>query len=182
MIANVISNPNRDRNYKKELAGIEYIVWPAILEDKPWTGVSKAHKQIVSWAKYTNQSEVLIMEDDIRFTDPLSFQYFLSKKPETFNIYFGGVYRGTIKDGLVTHFSGMHCYIIQSHFYDTFLSADESKDIDNWLSEQPFDYNICYPMAAIQYNGWSDVNRRESNYDDLLIGKELFSSQEILIF
>ena len=180
MLANVIHNPDRDRNFKKELENIPYVVWPAIFEKKPCTGVSKAHKQIVQWAKELNLPEVLVMEDDIKFTHPLSFQFFLSQKPPTFNIYFGGVYRGTIKDGFVTHFSGMHCYIVQQHFYDAFLSAHESKDIDNWLSEQPYKYHICYPMAAIQYNGYSDVNRKVSNYDNLLIGKELFSGLTLI--
>lgn len=179
MIPHIIHNKIRGERLitlKQELSsqGINnYYLWPAILETLPATGVAKAHKQIIQWAKYLDLPEILIMEDDIKFTANDSFQVFLNKKPPQFDLYFGGIYRGTIINGKTNNFSGMHCYIIPNHFYDTILNADETQHIDNWLSTLNKQYHVCYPMIATQHPGWSDVNREVVNHDDVLYDKEL---------
>lgn len=179
MIANIIHNPQRSERLatlKEELfeQGItEYILWPAIMMQPPRTGISRAHKQIVAWAKLTNQEEVFILEDDVKFTSPNSYEHFLDLQPEDFDLYLGGIYRGQIKNGLTENFSALHCYIIHSRFYDTFLSADESEDIDNWCAGKG-KFVVCNPMIAIQHIGWSDNNQCMADYDDLLADKRLY--------
>ena len=36
------------------------------------------------------------------------------------------------------------------------------------------DYKVCYPFAAIQYNGYSDIQRAPTNYESMLIGKLIY--------
>ena len=49
----------------------------------------------------------------------------------------------------VQKFSGLHCYVCHSRFYDTFLAADEDIDIDQALWGKGR-FIVCNPMVAIQ--------------------------------
>lgn len=157
--------------------GIEdYQLWPAIfVQHKPrCIGINAAHKQIVRYAKENNLPEILIFEDDVRFPAKDGFQYYLSKKPDDFDLYIGGVYRGDLdENGVTQKFTALHCYIIKQKFYDTFLNTRDDIDIDHALTGLG-KFVVCYPFAAIQYNGWSDHSWAEMNYDTLLTGKEIY--------
>lgn len=174
MLAHVIHNLDRqDRTaiLTKELSiqKIEMRIWSPIFDITPATGIAKAHKQIVQWAKDNNQEEVLIMEDDVRFCGEGAFEYFLDNKPKDFDLYLAGIYYGVIKDdNTVDKFSALHCYIIHSRFYDSFLSCPDKKHIDYHLSGLNSVYKVCNPFAAIQYNGYSDNVKKSMNYDNLL--------------
>lgn len=148
----------------------DYRFWDGIVDNPVCKGVSKAHKQIVAYAKQYELPEITIAEDDIKFPAEDGYEYFLSKKPEDFDLYLGGIYRGEIKDGKTTDFSSLHLYIIKAKFYDTFLGIDETKHLDTELAGKG-DYHVCYPFAAIQHNGYSDVERGKTNFDNLLKGK-----------
>ena len=87
-------------------------------------GIALSHKKIVQWAKNNNLPECLIFENDIMFTAPGAFDFYLSKKPIDYDLYLGGIYCGNIKrDNTVDDFCGLHCYIVNSRFYDTFLEV-----------------------------------------------------------
>lgn len=173
---NIIHNSDRPNRYQTLMYELkrqqipDYRLWPAIIDNPVCKGVSKAHKQIVQFAKEYNFPEITIMEDDIKFPAVDGFKYFLSKKPEDFDLYLGGIYRGEIKDGKTTDFSGLHLYTISAKFYDIFLGIDETKHLDTALAGLG-DYHVCYPFSAIQYNGYSDVEKQMSNYKGLLKGK-----------
>jgi hypothetical protein len=177
---NIIHNqyrPDRLQTLNYELnrqEGVEiWRLWPAILDSPVCKGVSRAHKQIVQFAKDWKIPEVIIAEDDIKFPAEDGFKYFLSKKPEDFDLYLGGIYRGEIKDGKTDDFSGLHLYIIKQKFYDTFLSINEEKHLDTELKGKG-DYHVCYPFAAIQYSGYSDVERAKTNFEGLLTDKLIY--------
>lgn len=182
MIANIIHDNKRIDRFQilhKELTeqNITYAIWPAIKDISPATSVMKAHAQIVKWAKETNQPEVLIMEDDIRFCGPGSFDYYLSNKPTDFDLYLGGIYYGHIlPDNTVKKFSALHCYIIHERFYDTFLQAPIKKHLDTHLSELRGKYVVCNPLAAIQHNGFSDQIGKDVHYDHLLKPFKLYNN------
>jgi hypothetical protein len=149
----------------------DYRIWPAVFDSPICKGVSKAHKQIVRCLR--NLPEIIIAEDDIKFPAEDGFEYFLKRKPEDFDLYLGGIYRGEIKDGKTTDFSGLHLYIIKQKFYDTFLSINEEKHLDTELKGKG-DYHVCYPFAAIQYSGYSDVERAKTNFEGLLTDKLIY--------
>ena len=123
--------------------------------------IASNHKIIIEQAKENGLPEVLIFEDDVYFPSKDGFKYFLDNKPDDFDLYLGGIYSGHDKinennksiNGF--YFSGLHCYICHSRFYNTFLSIDTSnEDLDSALGKLTRDgrakIKVCYPFAAIQ--------------------------------
>lgn len=184
MIAHILHSEDRDHDRLPRLLNDlkrqkinDYKLFPIIRDKMRCTSISKGHKQIVQYAKDNNLPECFIMEDDCRWGSLGAYDYFLSKKPADADIYLGGCYvvyfdKEPFKSKLIG-FISLHCYIIRQSFYDTFLNLPEDIDIDRALNGNG-NFEICYPYAAIQYNGWSDNSRQIENYDHLLAGKEVF--------
>lgn len=154
--------------------GISASVWPGIKSDLPFTGISKAHKQIVLHAKNSNLPFVRIAEDDFLFTSPDSWKTYIDNTPEFFDLYLGGVSGGAVNEEnkTVTGFSGLFFYAIHERFFDCFLQADENKNIDRWLGNNygPYEevskllsrepvYKVCFPIEVITMDGYSDQRR-----------------------
>jgi hypothetical protein len=136
--------------------------------------INLAHKQCVRYALENGLPEICIMEDDVHFTNNGSFNYFLQNKPQDFDIYLSGIYLGKIlEDNSVNDFAGFHCYIVNKRFYETYLSVPDDAHIDRALAGLG-KYIVCNPFIAIQHNGFSYNTKMDMNYDDLLIGKELY--------
>ena len=155
MFINIIHNHKSGRKPINELFGYDLIFWPAIYCGSKKQGISRAHKQIVRYAKENNLPEIFICEDDIKLVRPLN--EFISKKPKEFDLYIGGVSSFNKKN----YFTGMHCYIIRQNFYDVFLSADETQHIDFWLGGRG-NYVICSPPVAHQHLkiNWEKVDKK----------------------
>lgn len=153
-----------------------YRIWGGILDKQiPFRGINLAHKQIVQYAKETGLPEILIGEDDLKFTCSRSFQYFLENKPQDYDLYLSSVYNGLLlKDNTVQHFCGMTLYFINQRFYDIFLSVPEVNNIDAVLRNKGR-FVVCNPFTAIQINGFSDHKSKNCNYDHLLKGYNLLS-------
>lgn len=145
-----------------------YGVWDGIIDKHlPWRGVSQSHKQIVQHAKDNGLSCCFIAEDDFKLR-PGGWKWFSDAFPAEFDIYLGGISGGNVNEETkeVTGWSGLFFYCVHSRFYDAFLSAEEDKEIDRWLSgtglpqvekilgRKPV-YKVCYPMAAITKDGIS---------------------------
>lgn len=180
---NIIHNPDRDDRWTKLMYEInrqgimDYTIWDAIFDLPRCKGISRAHKQIIQHAKDNDLPEVIVMENDILFPAEDGYKYFLQNKPKEFDIYLGGIYRGVITDKKTKMFSGLHLYIVAQKFYNTFLNVPEDIDIDNALANLG-DYHVCYPYAAIQYDGYSDNTCSISNHHGLLEGKEIYGMPE----
>ena len=113
MNLNIIHLPYRADRLElltSELAAqdLKACIWPGILSpEDPKKGISRAHKQIVSWAMQQQLSSVMIAEDDIRFTAPGAFDHFIKARPADFDLYLGGIYYGKIReDNTVEDFAG----------------------------------------------------------------------------
>lgn len=182
LIPNIIHNKDRHDRRDTLLAELKYQgieefrVWDAIFDPKgAQRGINRAHKQIIRWAKDEGLPEVLVFEDDIRFCGKGAFDYFLSQKPDDFDIYLGGIYYGKIENGLIAgRFAALHCYVVNSRFYDTFLSTDNNEHLDGALSGLG-KFVVCHPFAAVQYNGYSQNNKHYCNFDLLLENRELLA-------
>lgn len=147
-------------------------IWDAIFGHHPFTNIAKAHKQIIQYAKDNNLPDVTILEDDVKFTSPRAFNYFIENKPEDFDIYLGGLQIGLVEDGKTNDFAGLHCYIMHERFYDTFLSMPEAMDIDRNLKGRGI-FKVCTPMVCTQQTGfWSDNIRGIVHYTSLYGGYE----------
>lgn len=181
MIPHIISNPkiiSRANAIKEELERLkitDYRFWPSVhIANKPKrTAISRAHKQIVEWAMLEGLEEVCIWEDDVWFPSDDGFQYFLDNKPTVpYDLYLGGVSRGTIQDGKTTRYSGQFCYIIHERFYPIFLHVDEHIDIDGAMAGLGTFY-VCYPFAAICKPLWSENCGGMMDYSHLFKGREV---------
>lgn len=150
--------------------------WPGFFDEKkPCRGISRAHKQIVADAKKRNLKNVLIAEDDVKFSAPGAFAYFLTRQPEYFDLYLGGISYGRINDkGCVSDFAGLMLYIVSHSFYDIFLSVTEERHLDRSLKGLG-KYYVCNPFAAIQYNGYSDNVMANVDYSFCFKGRKLFN-------
>lgn len=173
MQVNIIHNKERKDRFIKLLyemseQGITYpIFWDAVIRDNPKEGIREAHFQIVRNAKEKGLKEVLIMEDDIKFTGKGAFDYFLRNKPELYDLYLGGLSGGVVRNGLVADFSGFHLYMVHEQFYDTFLNDVRSDlDIDRSMRYKGGSYFVCSPMVAVQYDGFSDHAKQETDYSE----------------
>lgn len=150
----------------------DFMFWPSVHRKTVKAGINAAHKQIVADAYEKDLPEVAIAEDDILFTSPNSWKYFLEKKPKEFDLYLSMVYLGDPdKDGIVKDFTGMTCYIVSKKFYPTFLTVPDDEHIDRALSGTGV-FFVCHPFIAKQYNGFSANTGKSENYDQLLTGRE----------
>ncbi len=180
----IIHDEDRDERWPRLLNDLaeqgitDYRIWPAIRDRVRCAGISRAHCQIVRWAQEEHLPEITIAEDDVRFGCPDGFAYYLRNMPPEFDLYSGGCYIPYFDGDRFTGFVGMHLYTVREKFYEKFLSVDHHVDIDRALQGKG-DYHLCYPYAAIQYNGYSGNSNRVCNYDNLLIGKEIYGMEPI---
>jgi hypothetical protein len=153
----------------------DYRIWNGIIDSEmPFRGISRAHKQIVAWAKDQKYEQVMIAEDDIRFTAKGAFSHFLINEPKDYDLYLAGTYFGEIQeDNSINDFSGTMLYIIRRRFYDCFLSLPEKTNFDRELANKG-KYFVCNPFTAIQHPGYSDNRKATVSFDRYLKGRKLF--------
>lgn len=174
MVAHIIHNPERKERresleYESKTQGFEYKIWEAEMHEKGHIGCLRSHKKIIQYAKDNNLPEILIMEDDVRFCGPGSFDYFLINKPPEFDLYLAGVYYiRTNSNGTLYKFSATHCYIIHKRFYDKVLAFPENDLHIDELFTGIGKYIVIKPYCAVQYPGFSDNIKGPVDYDYFL--------------
>src|SRR5262245_60079986 len=104
MKVNIIHLPHRTDRMESLLAQLscqgitDYTIWNGIIDNNlAAKGISQAHKQIVRHAKENRLPEVLIAEDDLKFTAKGAFRFFLENKPQDFDLYLSSIYWGDLK-------------------------------------------------------------------------------------
>lgn len=154
---------------------VNFKIWDGVLDPYiPTKGISKAHKQIVQFASNNNLSEILIAEDDLKFTDKGAFDFFITQKPKDFDLYLASIYFGTINDAnIVEEFSGLTFYIISQKFYSIFLNTPEHDNLDRLLKRKG-KFVVCNPFTVVQHNGHSDNAKMYCNYNDFLKNRKVF--------
>jgi hypothetical protein len=149
-----------------------------IVQGLPFTGVSRAHKNVIRYAKAARLPFCIVMEDDCIFSAKGAFDYYISKMPKSFDMYWGGCYNtDTDENGRITKdLSSTTLYTIHERFYDTFLGITEMDNIDRRLGTICYkhEFYLCQPMVCYQSNGFSYHKQEVCNYDKYLIGRELF--------
>lgn len=157
--------------------GLEYELWDGIyLPHSVKASINASHKQIVEYARLAEWDEVAIAEDDIKFTHPNSWEFFLNQKPKDFDLYLSMIYSGDIdQNNQVRKFTGMTMYVVGSRFYDTFLSVPDDDHIDQLLSRTEGRFIVCNPFVAVQYDGFSSNTGKNEVYDTLLHGRNIYN-------
>lgn len=178
MVLNIVYDNRHSEDYGRLLGefiqqGItKFMFWEAIvLKDSVVKSISQSHKMIVQWAKDNDMDMVVIGEQDLMFTAPDAWDYYLKQMPQSFDIYLGCTYVPPISNNTLC---GFHLYTISKKYYDTFLSADESKHIDTAISDIGGDFKFCYPFPALQRPGFSANNKAEVNYNSILQPKDIY--------
>lgn len=184
-IIHIETRLDRKQSYMEEMniQNIRYKVWPGVTTHSEYSNhrnVSIAHKNIVRDAKEKKLPDVIIAEDDIRFSAKNAWKYYLENTPKDFDLYCGLLYYGKKDENnklLPGRMSGgLTLYTIAEKFYDFFLSIDESKHLDTELGSfaNINDYYICDPMVCEQIGGWSDNHMRTLHYEDYLRDIKLY--------
>jgi len=152
-----------------------YKIWNGIIHpSNPATGISQAHKQIVRYALENGLPEILIGEDDLKFTAPGAFDYYLQQKPTEYDLYLGGISYGQLNsDNTVNDFSGTLLYMVHERFYQTFLSIPEDKNLDRSLKHKG-KYIVCDPQPVIEHYGYSDHLKGYFDYSEFFEARNLF--------
>lgn len=181
MIINIIHDDRRIERYQPLIQGlaeqglteVDYVLWPAkILQSSVVCSINASHKMIVQWAKDNHLPQVCIAEDDLMFTAPDAWQYFLDNKPAEFDLYLACTYVVPVKLKKVT---GFHLYVVSEKFYDRFLSVPYNYHIDTAMDDLEGDYHFCYPFPALQRPGVSANNGGAfANYNSTLKPKDIY--------
>lgn len=156
-----------------EEQGIEdFKFWEAIvLTDSVVDSIAASHKMIVQNAKDSGFKSVIVAEQDLTFTCPNAWDYFIGNKPEKFHLWLWGSYITPISNNQVC---GFQLYVVAEKFYDRFLSVPKNQHIDTYMNELNGDYKFCYPFPALQRSGFSANNRIEVNYNSLLKDEDIY--------
>jgi glycosyl transferase family 25 len=204
---NLLSRPDRKQHVENQLKsiGINAERFNAIKMSNGAIGCSMSHLKIIENAKANNWDHVLIVEDDILFTDPnlfiKQFNKFLSNHKD-FDV---ALIAGNnippyvrIDDSCV---QVVHCqtttgYIVQKHYYDTLIKnykdglvllmknpADHvSYAIDKyWFNLQHIHkWYLITPLTVTQREDYSDIEKRATNYTPAMLDldKVLFMKRQ----
>lgn len=156
------------RQSKAERIPIQF--WEGVIQNKkPCKNISQAFKKVVSWAKEKKLLRVIIGEDDLLFTAPGAWQYYLDNMPKEFDLYLGGIYAGQIEENRIMNgYSGHTLLTVHERFYDFFLSANEEDHLDRWLGNFAFQklYIVTDPFVVLQSGGFSDNKRSIQFYEE----------------
>ncbi len=142
-------------------------------------GVLQTHYDIIKKCKEEGLKSVLIMEDDVYFTDELNkLDEYMNMVPNDWDLlYFGGnhVY-GTppqiVNDKILKlNFTvALHCVAIKDTIFDTILEVlpNKLKQVDGYYGNLQKAYNgYCfYPNMAKQIAGFSDIQNRTVDYSN----------------
>jgi len=150
----------------------DFIFHPAtVLKDCVVDSIAESHKAIVRQAKEEGLPEVIVAEQDISFTCPTAWHYFMSNKPKEFDLWLWGSYIIPLSNNQVC---GFQLYIVAEKFYDAFLSVPKNQHIDTYMNELKGDYKYCYPFPALQRSGFSANNKCEVNYNSILSEQDIY--------
>lgn len=156
--------------------------WEGIIDPKGgYLGINKSFKRIVRWAKEQNLPMVCIGEDDLQFSAPGAWQYYLDQMPSEFDIYSGGIYSGQIEGNRIMNgWSGNTLITVHSSFYDFFLDVIDNDHLDRRLGNYCFEkmYLVCHPFVVFQSQGYSDNHHRATSHASFLDNMKLFGREQ----
>lgn len=146
-------------------------------------GISLAHKQVIRLAKRQRMPNIVIAEDDVKFTAPGAWKYFLEQLElnKEADLFMSMIYEGTIDENnrivpSAIGFTGMTLYSVNAKFYDVFLGVKEMNNIDRELGTLAgqYDFRVCPEFCAYQMDGFSDNKQEARTYGHLLKGRKMF--------
>jgi glycosyl transferase family 25 len=200
---NLDSRPDRKAHVEKQMSNIGIVAerFKAIKLPNGALGCSMSHLKLLELAKANNLPHILIVEDDILFTDVSlfvnQFNKFLELHKDFDVVLISGNNLPPYKNIDDTCVKVTQCqtttgYLVQSHYYDTIIN-NYRKGIKN-LIENPgnhklfaidkFWFNLqkihkwylIIPLTVTQREDYSDIEKRPTNYSRAMLDldKEAF--------
>ena len=193
---NLESRPDRKVHVESEFVkiGIPIQRFNAIKLQNGALGCSMSHLKIIETAKDQKLDHVLIVEDDIQFTNPelfkTQFNLFLKNHQEFDVVLIGGnnvppfkpVDSSCIKVATCQTTTG---YLVKSHYYDTLIhnyrngikklmqspAQHNLYAIDKyWFHLQAkHDWYLIIPLTVTQREDYSDIEKRQTNYSNAML-------------
>ena len=166
-------------------------------------GCSMSHLKCLEIAKQNNWPHLLIVEDDILFTNPALFinklNFFLSRHKNDYDVLliagnnvppYISIDESCVKISKCQTTTG---YLVQSHYYDTLMQnyregiKNLMKYPDNhkffaidkyWLKLQEKDrWFLIVPLSVIQRQDYSNIEKKNTNYGYLMLDLDKTSSE-----
>jgi len=193
---NLHSRPDRKQHVENQLnsIGIKAERFNAIKMTNGAIGCSMSHLKIIETAKLNNWEHVLIVEDDILFTEPILFVHQFNKFLSNHKDFDVALIAGNnlppytrIDDSCVqvTHCQTTTGYIVQRHYYDTliknykdgilFLMKDPTNHViyaidKYWFNLQALHkWYLITPLSVTQREDYSDIEKRPTNYTPAML-------------
>lgn len=157
-----------------------YEIVPAIIEANKTVveSINAGHKSIVRKAQEQGLPFVVIGEDDLMFTAPDAWEYFIKNIPDSYDLYLSCSYvknaipNSDVIDNLIC---GVHLYVVNGCFYEKFLSVPDTEHIDTALGDLKCNYVFCKPFPCLQRSGFSANNPGEPvNYNSILQPEDIY--------
>lgn len=193
---NLHNRPDRKQHVENQLKsiGINAERFNAIKMPNGAIGCSMSHLKIIENAKANNWEHVLIVEDDILFTNPSLFVTQFNKFLSNHKDFDVALIAGNnippytrIDDSCVqvTHCQTTTGYVVQQHYYDTLIKNYKEgilhlmKDPTNhrffaidkyWFRLQEIHkWYLITPLTVTQREDYSDIEKISTNYTPLML-------------
>jgi glycosyl transferase family 25 len=193
---NLLSRPDRKQHVENQLKkiGINADRFNAIKMVNGAIGCSMSHLKIIETAKANDWDHVLIVEDDILFTNPIlfvnQFNKFLSNHKSFDVVLIAGNNVPPFKEIDDTCVKVTKCqtttgYLVQKHYYDTLIDNYKTgilhlmKNPDKpvvfaidkyWFNlQQIHNWYLITPLTVTQREDYSDIEKRATNYTPAML-------------
>jgi glycosyl transferase family 25 len=195
---NLASRPDRKDHVEKQLHSIgihSFTRFNAIKMTNGAIGCSMSHLQILQLARKENWNHVLIVEDDILFTNPAvfvtQFDAFLSNHSNDCDVVlvagnnFGDYTTVDSTCVQITKCQTTTGYLVQRHYYDKLIHNIKTGllhlmrephnhrlyAIDKfWFQLQGIDkWFLITPLTVTQREDYSDIEQRATNYSQVML-------------
>ena len=186
---------DRKTHVENELNSLGWIYerFNAIKAKSGRIGCSMSHLKLLVKAKKENLPYIVILEDDIQFTNKPKFnallKHFIHKNINYDVLLLAGNLRPPVQkiDNNILKINKSFTttgYIVKSHYYDTLINNIKEginellKNTENpyntidayWMKLQSKDnWYILYPRTITQLPDYSDIEQREVNYNHLML-------------
>jgi glycosyl transferase family 25 len=194
---NLLSRPDRKQHVEQQLNNIGIHCgqrFNAIKMKNGAIGCSMSHLKILEIAKENNWDHVLIVEDDILFTNPSLFVQQFNKFLNNHPLFDVALIAGNncppyanIDDTCVqvTRCQTTTGYLVQSHYFDKLINNFKTgilnlmKEPENhflyaidkfWFHLQSVDkWYLIIPLTVTQREDYSDIEKRPTNYTSAML-------------
>lgn len=141
-------------------------------------GITIGFQKIIKYAKDNNLERCTIIEDDIKFFHPNSFNYYLSQIPEDYDVFWSMYFCGSNDENFRINdkCSGMTLFTVHNRFYDFIINMNPDCHIDRYITSLHKDFvlKVCPLIPCTQSGSKSDNSMRKCDYSPYLEGRELY--------